>query len=301
MIALLYSILILAGFIGVITSYRKSKRLQRLSHIDLTTNNNTLSEKLNGYTYGIALNNLWKDFYRHIKGETRAVTLQHISIFFAALVAGVVINENYIKAPVEFLLPVLAVITLYTLYLRSKKAARVNFETGFAEALNIINGAVGAGHSLLHAIAQCGDKVDGTVGTEFKIITQRLEIGEDIERVFMDSYERLFYREYFFFIIAVLISMKGGGEVKEVINRLGKIISNAKVMDRRKYAKTAEPRASIKILIMIPVGFFFILKVLSPENFDILINDPTGRMILYYCIASELFGLFCVWTMMNKI
>ncbi|WP_152526574.1 hypothetical protein [Serratia fonticola] len=81
MIALLYSILILAGFIGVITSYRKSKRLQRLSHIDLTTNNNTLSEKLNGYTYGIALNNLWKDFYRHIKGETRAVTLQHISIF----------------------------------------------------------------------------------------------------------------------------------------------------------------------------------------------------------------------------
>lgn len=301
MIALFFAILFLLGMIQLILYYRQSQRLKRLHQIESFSTNVTLGEKLSGYTYGMAITNLWNDFYRHIKGKNKSVTLRHAIILFIALIGGMIVNSQYIQMGNEIFLPILAVITLYILYLRSKNASRMEFESGFAEALNIINSSVGAGNSLLHAIEQCGQKIDGLVGDEFKIVSQRLEIGEDVERVFMDSYERLFYREYFFFIVAVLINMKGGGEVKEVINRLSKLISNARVMYRKKYAKTAEPRASIKILIMIPIGFFLFLKFLSPENFDILLNDPTGRMILYYCIASELFGLFCVWSMMNKI
>lgn len=301
MIALFFAILLLLGIIHITLYYRQNKRLKRLNYIESFSTNITFGEKLSGYSYGMVITNIWNDFYRHIKGKNRSVTIKHALILFITLISGLVINNQYIRMSTEIFLPVLTVITLYGLYLRSKKATRLEFEEGFAEALNIINGSVSAGNSLLHAIEQCGQKIEGIVGDEFKMVSQRLEIGEEVERVFMDSYQRLFYREYFFFIIAVLINMKGGGEVKEVISRLSKLISNARIMYRKKYAKTAEPRASIKILVMIPIGFFFFLKFLSPENFDILLNDPTGRMILYYCIASELFGLFCVWSMMNKI
>ncbi|EHI7576296.1 protein dehydratase, partial [Salmonella enterica] len=149
-------------------------------------------------------------------------------------------------------------------------------------------------------INKCGEKISGVVGEEFKMISRRLSIGEDPQQIFKDSYEHLPYREYYFFILAVLININGGGQVKEVMSRLSKLITDSKVMERKKYAMTAEARMSVKVLACIPVGFTFILKILSPENFDILINHPTGQLILYYAIASILFGLFIVWNMMNK-
>ncbi|EEJ5144046.1 protein dehydratase, partial [Salmonella enterica subsp. enterica serovar Hadar] len=135
---------------------------------------------------------------------------------------------------------------------------------------------------------------------EFKMMSRRLSIGEDPQQIFHDSYEHLPYREYYFFILAVLLNINGGGQVKEVMSRLSKLITDSKVMERKKYAMTAEARMSVKVLACIPVGFTFILKILSPENFEILINHPTGQLILYYAISSVLLGLFIVWNMMNK-
>lgn len=300
MIVLFYLSLAIVGFIHTIIFYQRGKRI---TNLDLLTaeEHTRISDKLTGYTYGRALADLWKEFYRHLKGKDQATTIRHLIIVLIALVAGAFVNQQFFQFPYMVVLPAILFITVYTIYLQSKKLARQAFETGFAEALNIIGGAVGAGNSLLHGIEQSGQKVSGIVGEEFTIISQRLEIGEDVESVFMDSYERLFYREYFFFVIAVLINMRGGGEVKEIVSHLAKLISNARLMDRQKLAKTAEPRASIKILMVIPVGFFFFLKFLSPENFDVLLHDPTGQMLLYYCIACELLGLFWVWTMINKI
>lgn len=297
---ILFLLMIIIGFVHTLIFYRKGKTI---THLDILTTEETtrISEKIRGYTYGRAISDFWKEFYRHLKGKDNATTLRHLVIVFIALVAGTIVNQQFFQFPYAVVIPGILFFSIYTIYLQSKKRARQDFEAGFAEALNIIGGAVGAGNSLLNGIEQSGLKVSGIVGEEFTLISQRLEIGEDVESVFMDSYERLFYREYFFFVIAVLINMRGGGEVKEIVNRLSKLISNARIMERQKLAKTAEPRASIKILMMIPAGFFFFLKFLSPENFDVLLHDPTGQMLLYYCIASELLGLFWVWTMINKI
>lgn len=301
MITFFFVILFILGVIQIISYYKQTQRLKRLYDNDFNSKTISFSDKMTGYTLGMALTNLCNDVYRHMKGKNKSDAMKNIFTFLAILTAGLYINNIYFKISCFLFFPFFTIILLYILYLRSKKTARMEFESGFAEALNIINSSVSAGNSLLHAIELSGQKVKGIVGDELKIVSQRLEIGEDIEHVFMDSYKRLFYREYFFFVIAVLINMKGGGEIKEVISRLSKLISNGRIMYRKKYAKTSEPRASIKILIMIPIGFFFFLKFLSPENFDILLNDPTGRIVLYYCIASELFGLFIVWSMMNKI
>lgn len=50
--------------------------------------------------------------------------------------------------------------------------------------------------------------------------------------------------------------MKGGGQVKEVMSRLGTLISNARVLEKKKYAMTSEVRMSIKILTAIPIFSF---------------------------------------------
>ncbi|WPM84884.1 hypothetical protein QNH14_21905 [Apirhabdus apintestini] len=57
---------------------------------------------------------------------------------------------------------------------------------------------------------------------------------------------------------------------------------------------TSEAGASAKIVAAIPILFFIGMKYLSPENFNFIMTDGTGRIILYYVIASEVIGIMII-------
>lgn len=118
--------------------------------------------------------------------------------------------------------------------MRQVKKYRREFERDFSEALNIINSAVRVGRPVLQGFEECSRVIDSDFGREFKRILMRLDIGDDPERIFMDSYEKFPYSEYFSFVITVLINMKGGGQVSEVMSRLTMLISASKTLDRKK-------------------------------------------------------------------
>jgi Flp pilus assembly protein TadB len=42
------------------------------------------------------------------------------------------------------------------------------------------------------------------------------------------------------------------------------------------------------------------MQFAMPENFDFLINDPSGRYILYYVFGSEALGMSIIWWLMRK-
>ncbi|WP_438797779.1 type II secretion system F family protein [Salmonella sp. NW826] len=293
--------LIVLGTINMLAFYIYLKKIRKL-RTELVYREILLKrENKNIFTMAIAkLLFVYNDFSRKMKSVTRGTKLSTALPYFLALISGIYLNMQYIKLNNYIAVLLLLLSLVFVFYKKGQKRLRSEFEDGFSEALNIINSALSSGNTILHGIDKCGERIPGIVGEEFRSISRRLSIGEEPQRIFYDSYEHLPYREYYFFILAVLININGGGQVKEVMSRLSKLITDGKVMDRKKYAMTAEARMSVKVLACIPVGFSFILKVLSPENFDILINDPTGQWILYYAIASILFGLFIVWNMMNK-
>ncbi|EAW8511855.1 protein dehydratase [Salmonella enterica] len=296
-----FMMLIVLGTINMLAFYIYLKKIRKL-RTELVHREILLKrENKNIFTMAIAkLLFVYNDFSRKMKSVTRGTKLSTALPYFLALISGIYLNMQYIKLNNYIAVLLLLLSLVFVFYKKGQKRLRSEFEDGFSEALNIINSALSSGNTILHGIDKCGERIPGIVGEEFRSISRRLSIGEEPQRIFYDSYEHLPYREYYFFILAVLININGGGQVKEVMSRLSKLITDGKVMDRKKYAMTAEARMSVKVLACIPVGFSFILKVLSPENFDILINDPTGQWILYYAIASILFGLFIVWNMMNK-
>ncbi|MGL7696326.1 type II secretion system F family protein [Salmonella sp. NW826] len=296
-----FMMLIVLGTINMLAFYIYLKKIRKL-RTELVYREILLKrENKNIFTMAIAkLLFVYNDFSRKMKSVTRGTKLSTALPYFLALISGIYLNMQYIKLNNYIAVLLLLLSLVFVFYKKGQKRLRSEFEDGFSEALNIINSALSSGNTILHGIDKCGERIPGIVGEEFRSISRRLSIGEEPQRIFYDSYEHLPYREYYFFILAVLININGGGQVKEVMSRLSKLITDGKVMDRKKYAMTAEARMSVKVLACIPVGFSFILKVLSPENFDILINDPTGQWILYYAIASILFGLFIVWNMMNK-
>lgn len=242
-----------------------------------------------------------KKAHSNLIGKNRELVPIHTGVIIVVSCALLYVNSEFLQFDNLIVLVVGIISTIYILYMRQVKKSRRDFERDFSEALNIINSSVRVGRPVMQGFEECAQRINSDFGQEFRRILMRLDIGDDPERVFMEAYRRYPYSEFFSFVITVLINMKGGGQVSEVMSRLTQLISASKALDRKKIAMTAEARMSVKVLIIIPVFFFFFLKFLAPDNFEILVGTDAGRGILYYAFGSILFGLFLVWSMMNKV
>ncbi len=301
MIFILSGLLIFLGLVQLLLWQRQRRRMSRLQIADVQDSRQILNRKINRYPLGRHIRNAGKDIRAHLVGSERSVFMTHSIVVVLIQLAAAYINSNYLNFNIIIIFPMVFIITLYALYLRSKKKMRQEFEASFSEAISIVTSSLRGGNSVMQGIEHCGEKLGGLLGKEFRQVAQRLEIGEEPQQVFMDSWERLPYREYYFFIVTVLVNMKGGGQIKLVMERLGVLIADSKIMERKKYAMTSEARMSVKILAIIPVIFFLFLQYTSPDSVDILLHHSTGQLIFYYAIGSILFGLLIVWMMMNKI
>ncbi|MFP5595624.1 type II secretion system F family protein [Kluyvera sp. 142486] len=239
--------------------------------------------------------------HRNLIGKNSELLIKNMVITIVGMAGALYINIEFLQFDNLTIAIVVMVIIPYILYIQQIKKSRTEFERDFSEALNIINSSVRVGRPVLQGFDECAKMINSDFGQEFKRILMRLDIGDEPERVFMDSYYRYPYSEYFSFVITVLINLKGGGQVSEVMTRLTMLISASKALDRKKIAMTAEARMSVKVLVIIPVFFFFFIKFVSPDNFEVLIGTDSGRLILYYAIGSILTGIWLVWMMMNKV
>ncbi|ELI0636339.1 TPA: type II secretion system F family protein [Vibrio harveyi] len=175
------------------------------------------------------------------------------------------------------------------------------FKDNFPDALNILSGALSSGQSIVHAFEYVGTQLDNEVGEEFKKMSERLLIGEDPDDVLARSAASFPYVEYFFFAATIRINLSRGGQLKDVINRINRIMFEARAIEKKKNALTSEARASAKIIAALPVIFIMILKVTSPENYNFVMFEDGGKPIFYYVLVSEAIGFFFIYMILRGV
>ncbi|MEF1305664.1 type II secretion system protein F, partial [Vibrio owensii] len=106
---------------------------------------------------------------------------------------------------------------------------------------------------------------------------------------------------YIFFTVTIRASLNRGGQLKGVLARLIRILVDARTMETKKMAMTAEARISAKVVAAIPLTFAVILSQVSPANIDYILHDPEGNLILYYVVGSEVLGLLIIWLLVKGV
>ncbi|QKJ88445.1 Flp pilus assembly protein [Paramixta manurensis] len=217
------------------------------------------------------------------------------------LISGMVImaNQLYIGLPRQWVAPIVIIMTFFLFYSVLKKRKRKNFNLNFNEALTTITGAISSGRTFLQAMTDYALVSETKLGKEFGTIGRRLNLGDNPEQVFYDSWRRYPYREYYFFIVAIILNIRNGGRLKEVLTKLQKSISTGVAMEKKMLSMTSEMRMAAKITGAIPFVFLLLLKFISPENFDFILHEERGQVILYYLIGSELIGMMIIKFLMR--
>lgn len=307
MIIVLSVALIFAAIMNIIILRRRRERLQIFYNVEpkvaslLSLVENQMASKEYSFSdqvlFGI---NAWIKFnYRLLMmGQSKAKTLVYVLV---GTVACIFLNQKYLNYDIYFVIPVGLFLSIATICTLRKRKLKADFYGGFPEALNIITGLIASGYAITTTFKTCSNSVEGIVGTTFKEVSDRLEVGDSIENVLFNSYLQLPFPEYYFFILTVMVNLDSGGELKEIFSRLSKMLTNNRLMTKVRDGKTAELRMTMYILGVMPFAFIGILRLISQDNYNLLINTDGGHYILYYVIGSVVIGFLLIRSWINKI
>ncbi len=227
--------------------------------------------------------------------------LKLIGFFAASSIAVYCVNDWFFMFEYWKVLLALEPILFVMFILKLSGIQAQRFKDNFPDALNILSGALSSGQSIVHAFEYVGTQLDNEVGEEFKKMSERLLIGEDPDDVLARSAASFPYVEYFFFAATIRINLSRGGQLKYVINRINRIMFEARAIEKKKNALTSEARASAKIIAALPVIFIMILKVTSPENYNFVMFEEGGKPIFYYVLVSEAIGFFFIYMILRGV
>lgn len=218
-----------------------------------------------------------------------------------SLIASWYIVVDLLSMTNDWWVPVLALVFTFFGYRFLVTRRRRDFENTFPDALNILMSAVTAGDSLMQAISYVGEVMHNPIGREFKLMGDRLKLGESPEVVLRRSCKNYPYPEFLFFTVTIRANIARGGQLKGVLARLIRVLVDARTLEKKKMAMTSEARISAKIVAAIPLVFMVILNYINPDNVNYVLYDESGRVVLFYVLGSELFGLFIVWLLVRSV
>ena len=218
-----------------------------------------------------------------------------------SLIASWYIVVDLLSMTNDWWVPVLALVFTFFGYRFLVTRRRRDFENTFSDALNILMSAVTAGDSLMQAISYVGEVMHNPIGREFKLMGDRLKLGESPEVVLKRSCKNYPYPEFLFFTVTIRANIARGGQLKGVLARLIRVLVDARTLEKKKMAMTSEARISAKIVAAIPLVFMVILNYINPDNVNYVLHDESGRVVLFYVLGSELFGLFIVWLLVRSV
>ena len=79
---------------------------------------------------------------------------------------------------------------------------------------------------------------------------------------------------------ALLVTRESGGDATRIINQLVSTIREKRKLMEKVMTLTLQGRMQAIIMSVLPIAFALFAKTFNPTYFELLMEDPTGRMVL---------------------
>jgi tight adherence protein B len=215
-----------------------------------------------------------------------------ISLGLAGLGAALSVwAVNLYVAPIGALL----CFSLPWLWLYMKRANRLKaFAAQLSDALELVARALRAGHSLAAGMHVVAEEMPAPISKEFGRVYEEQNLGIPLEEALRGMCERVPNLDLKFFVTSVAIQRQTGGDLAEILDRIGHVIRERfKILGQVK-ALTAEGRLSGVVLIALPIGLFLMMMYMKPDYIELLWKEPMGIKMSIGAIILMILGSIAI-------
>ncbi|MHC4405887.1 MAG: type II secretion system F family protein [Planctomycetota bacterium] len=200
------------------------------------------------------------------------------------------------------LLPVVAVLMgllpLAWLMWRRKRRMKA-FAVQLPDALEMLARALRAGQSLNAGFNMVASEMSDPIAKEFGIMTEQQNLGIPLEDALKDMCERIPNLDLKFFATAVILQRQTGGDLAEILEKIGSLIRQRFQIWGQVQALTGEGRLSGIVLMALPVLLFFAVYHLNRDYVMLLFTDSAGKKMLGVAIFLQVLGALVIRKIVN--
>lgn len=157
-----------------------------------------------------------------------------------------------------------------------------------------------AGQSVEQAVQLVGQESEGVLADEFRRCSQQLEMGRSFEKVFKSLAARLRLVEMRILATTLIVQRQTGGRLSETLERMASVVRDRLNARRQIKASTGAGRTSTLVISAIgPIAFLGLFTLHRP-HIQYMIDDPTGKLLLWTALILEVLGLLWVYMLLKR-
>jgi tight adherence protein B len=187
--------------------------------------------------------------------------------------------------------PALAVGSFPLLMVLRKRTARMRrFEELFPESLEFVARSMRAGHAFSVSLEMIHREFQEPLAGEFRRTFEEHNLGLPLDVALQKLAKRIPSLDVHFFVSAVLLQKRTGGNLAEILDKLAYVIRERFKLRGRIRAISAHGRMTGGALTCIPIGVAVIMFYANPDYVRFFFLDDVGNIMLGAAVLLQIIG-----------
>ena len=172
---------------------------------------------------------------------------------------------------------------------RSAKRRKA-FEQQLPEALSLIASSLEAGHTFLRSVEMMVEEAEAPLSEEFERVLTEVQLGGKLVDAMERLADRLEIDDLAWVVQAIRIQQTVGGKLAELLMTLAEFMRAREEIRREVQVLTAEGRMSARVLGLLPIAVFVVIKTINPEYIEPMLSGG-GLIALIGAAVSVVVGM----------
>jgi tight adherence protein B len=156
-----------------------------------------------------------------------------------------------------------------------------------------------AGHSLGAGMHVVAEEMPAPICDEFGRVYEEQNLGIPVEDSLRNICERIPNLDLRFFVTSVAIQRQTGGDLAEILDKIGHVIRERYRILGQVKALTAEGRLSGVVLIALPFVLFLVMLHIKPDYVQVLWTEPLGIKMSVFGLIMQILGALTIKKIIN--
>lgn len=173
------------------------------------------------------------------------------------------------------------------------------FEAVFPETLEFISRSMRAGHAFSVSLEMIHREFQEPVSGEFRRTFEEHNLGLPLETALQKLAQRVPSLDVHFFVSAVLLQKRTGGNLAEILDKLAYVIRERFKLRGRIRAVSAHGRMTATSLSAIPIAVAVLMFFTNPDYVTFFFTDEVGNLMMGAAVFLQVVGYLVMKKIVN--